>query len=108
LNRWLFDPELGLDLRQAMPQLFKLGHRLLWRGRLAGLVSETPAPVRLIHHRPNPEKRPQQVQQEQADPAGGMDRIFVRVMTRVGDPGGNVVDRDDCTITTKNSKPSAK
>jgi hypothetical protein len=24
-----------------------------------------------------------------------VDRIFVRVMTRVGDPGGNVVDRND-------------
>jgi len=91
----IFDFEPRLDLSQAMPQLFQLGHRLLGRGRLARFVSETPASVRLIHHRPNPKERPQHVQHEQADPAGGVDRVLMRMMTRMRDPSGNVVDRDD-------------
>jgi hypothetical protein len=35
------------------------------------------------------------MQHEQADPTDGMDRVLVRVMTRLGDLGRNVVDRDN-------------
>jgi len=35
------------------------------------------------------------VQQEEADPTGGMDCVLMRVMAAMGDLGRNVVDRDD-------------
>jgi hypothetical protein len=35
------------------------------------------------------------VQHEQADPAGSVDGVLVRMMTRMRDPSRNVVDRDD-------------
>ena len=78
-----------------MLQLLQLGHGLCGRGRLARLVTEAPAPFRLIHHGPNPKEWPQHVQQEKADPTGGMDCVLVRVMAAMGDLGRNVVDRDD-------------
>src|SRR6516164_11206409 len=78
-----------------MPELLQFVHRLLRRGRLARLVIKAPATFRLIHHGPDPKERPKNVQHEQADPTGGMDRVFVRMMTRMGDLGRNVVDRYD-------------
>src|SRR6516165_2159117 len=65
------------------------------RRRLTRLVTEAPSAIRPVHHGPNPKKRPEHVQHEQADPPRSMDRVLVGVMTRMSDLGRNVVDRDD-------------
>ena len=87
MNGPIFDPKLSLDVRQSVLQLFQLGDGLRRRGRLAGLVTEAPSTFRLVHHCPYPKERPEHVQHEHADPAGGMDRVLVRVMARLGDGG---------------------
>ena len=35
------------------------------------------------------------MQREEADPAGGVDRVLMRMIARLGNQVGNVVNRDD-------------
>jgi hypothetical protein len=55
-------------------------------------VTEPPAAILSIGHRPDPQKRPERMQREQTDPASGMDCILMRVVTMNGNLIGNVVN----------------
>src|SRR5215831_17349727 len=56
---------------------------------------KAPTAFRLVCHRPNPKKRPQHMQGEQAYPACGMDCVLVGMMAPSCDPGRYVMDRND-------------
>jgi len=58
-------------------------------------AGKSPAAFRLVRHRPDPEKRPQHMESEQAHPARRMDGVCMRMMALFGDFGRNVMDRDD-------------
>src|SRR5215475_6149024 len=58
-------------------------------------MAEPPPALRPIRHRPNPEKRPQRVQREQAYPSGCVDCVLVRMVAFVRDVIRDVVDSDD-------------
>ena len=58
-------------------------------------LAEPPAAIGSVRHRPDPQERPDRVQREQADPAGDMDRILVRMVAVLGDLVGDGVNRDD-------------
>ena len=58
-------------------------------------MTEAPAALRLIEHRPDPQKRPKRVQGEQAHPTCGMDRVLMGVAAPLGDLVGHVVDGND-------------
>ncbi|MNW66005.1 hypothetical protein D3C74_444390 [compost metagenome] len=58
-------------------------------------VTEAPAAIFSIGHRPDPQEGPKRMQREQTDPASGMDRILMRVVTMNGNLIGDVVQHDD-------------
>src|SRR5262249_9544955 len=58
-------------------------------------MAEAPPTLRPIRHRPNPEKRPQRMQREQAYPSGRVDCVLVRMVAFVRDVIRDVVDGDD-------------
>ena len=74
----------------------RLQPRLRVPGRRAGSpLTEAPAAIGAVGHRPDPQERPQRMQREQADPAGGMDRILVGMAAMLCDLVRNVVNCDD-------------
>ena len=58
-------------------------------------MTEAPAALRPVQHRPDPQERPNSVEREQADPAGYVDGILVRVVASAGNLVGHVMDGDD-------------
>ncbi len=58
-------------------------------------VTEAPAAIFSIGHRPYPQERPERMQREQTDPASGMDCILMRMVSMDGNFIGNVVQHDD-------------
>src|SRR5262245_56609966 len=58
-------------------------------------MAEAPPTLRPVRHRPNPEKRPQRMQREQAYPSGRVDCVLVRMVAFVRDVIRDVVDGDD-------------
>jgi hypothetical protein len=64
-------------------------------GNSLAFFGETPAAIRPVKHRPDPEKRPKNVERKKAHPAGDVDRILMRMMAVHRDLVGNVMDSDD-------------
>jgi hypothetical protein len=65
------------------------------RARRNQFVFYSPATVRLVQHGPYPQKRPQDMQREQAHPPGCMDRVLMWMVASLGDPMRDVVNSDD-------------
>src|SRR5436190_19041366 len=78
----LYDGDPITKFRELVPKLSRF--------ILAG--AEAPATLRPVGHRPNPQKRPQRMQGEEADPAGGVDRILMRMIAGLGDQIGYVMN----------------
>src|SRR5262245_40037023 len=53
------------------------------------------ASVLLLRHGPNKDDRPDRVQRKQTQPTGDVDRLFVRMLTVLGDRMRKVVDIDE-------------
>src|SRR4029077_517737 len=58
-------------------------------------LGESPATIRPVEHRPDPEKRPKDVERKKAHPARGVDRILMRMMAAYRHLVGNVMNGND-------------
>src|SRR5262249_12009207 len=56
---------------------------------------KSPAALRPVRHRPDPQKRPDRMQREQAHPPGRMDGVLMRMIATFRDEVWDVVDGDD-------------
>ncbi len=67
-------------------------------------MAKAPAAILAIQGRPDPQKRPQHMQGEQADPACHMNRILMRVIAVLGDFVRDVVDGDNAVEKNQGDK----
>ena len=86
-----------LQLRHALMELFqsaRWGRSIPLRRRRHALL-HAPAAIGPVQHRPDPQKRPKNVEREEAHPTGSVDRVLVRVIAMLREFVRHVMDRDN-------------
>ena len=96
INRGLF------VLRNAGLGCFRFESRVGLIGFFPGLSGV--ATLRVIGGRPNPEKRPDRMKGEETDPPGRVNGIRVRVIPRLGQVIGDIVNRDHSVSEDQDDK----
>jgi hypothetical protein len=69
--------------------------QIIWRSALVLVCVYIEVVILVWAIGPDPQERPNRVQSEQDDPTADVDRIMMRMIARLGDVAGNVVEEDD-------------